>query len=61
MAQNFAAAPALLLKIREALTRNRESCALFDTVRMTRNLEAAYVKMCECHQRGETPASFGLP
>jgi predicted O-linked N-acetylglucosamine transferase (SPINDLY family) len=61
MAQNFAAAPVLLSKIREKLARNRESCALFDTVRMTRNLEAAYVKMWQCHQRGESPASFGLP
>jgi predicted O-linked N-acetylglucosamine transferase (SPINDLY family) len=61
MAQNFAAAPELLSKIREKLARNRESCALFDTVRITRNLEAAYVKMWQCHQRGESPASFGLP
>ena len=61
MAQNFAAAPMLLSKIREQLARNRESCALFDTVRMTRNLDAAYVKMWQCHQRGESPMSFGLP
>jgi predicted O-linked N-acetylglucosamine transferase (SPINDLY family) len=61
MAQNFAASPALLSKIREELARNRESCALFDTVRMTRNLEAAYAKMWQRHQRGESPTSFGLP
>jgi hypothetical protein len=34
---------------------------LFDTLRMTRNLEAAYVKMWHCHQRGESPTSFALP
>jgi predicted O-linked N-acetylglucosamine transferase (SPINDLY family) len=61
MARNFAAAPALLSKIREKLRRNRESCALFDTVRMTRNLEAAYVKMWQSHLRGESATSFGLP
>jgi predicted O-linked N-acetylglucosamine transferase (SPINDLY family) len=60
-AQNFAATPGLLLKIREKLARNRESCALFDTVRMTRNLEAAYVKMWQRHQRGESPTGFALP
>ena len=60
MAQNFAASPALLSKIREKLASKREGCALFDTVRMTRNLEAAYVKMWECHQWGESPTSFGL-
>jgi predicted O-linked N-acetylglucosamine transferase (SPINDLY family) len=61
MAQKFAAAPELLSKIREKLARNRESCALFDTVRMTRNLEAAYAEMLQRHQRGESPASFEVP
>jgi protein O-GlcNAc transferase len=59
MAQGFAAAPELLIKIRGKLARNRESCALFDTVRTTRNLETAYLRMWERHQRGESPASFG--
>jgi predicted O-linked N-acetylglucosamine transferase (SPINDLY family) len=61
MAQKFAAAPALLSKIREKLARNRESCALFDTVRMRRNLEAVYVEMWQRHQRGESPAGFSVP
>jgi protein O-GlcNAc transferase len=39
MTEKFAAAPEVLLKIREKLMRNRDSCALFDTVRMTRNLD----------------------
>jgi protein O-GlcNAc transferase len=60
LAHDLATAPAMLLKIREKLARNRERCALFDTVRMTRNLEAAYVKMWECHQRGESPTSFAV-
>ncbi len=52
-AENFAAEPALLAKMRDRLTRNRESCALFDTARMTRHLEAAYLQMSQRHQRGE--------
>jgi protein O-GlcNAc transferase len=61
MAQTLAATPMLFSTIREKLALNRGSCALFDTVRMTRNLEAAYVRMWERHQRGESPTSFGVP
>jgi len=50
-----------LPEIRGRLARNRESCALFDTVRMTRNLEAIYAKMWERHRNGEAPASFAVP
>jgi predicted O-linked N-acetylglucosamine transferase (SPINDLY family) len=60
MAEKFAAAPEVLLKIRERLARNRDSCALFDTVRMARHLEAAYVTMWQRHQRGESPTSFAI-
>ena len=61
MAQNLAAAPEQLCRIREKLARTRDTCALFDTVRMTRNLEAAYETMWRRHERGESPASFGIP
>ena len=61
MAQKFANTPGLLSKIRDKLARNRDSCALFDTVRMTRNLEAAYVEMWQRHRRGESPRCFGIP
>jgi len=57
----LAATPALLSEIRRKLARNRESCALFDTVRMTRHLETAYAEMWQRRQRGESPASFGVP
>jgi predicted O-linked N-acetylglucosamine transferase (SPINDLY family) len=43
---------------RSRLARNRETMPLFDTNRMTRNLEAAYTIMWERHQRGEFPAHF---
>jgi len=60
MAQNLAAAPELVSKIREKLARTRDTCALFDTVRMTRNLEAVYETMWRTHERGESPATFGI-
>jgi len=60
-AQTFATDPGRLPEIRGRLARNRESCALFDTVRMTRNLEAIYAKMWERHRNGEAPASFAVP
>jgi predicted O-linked N-acetylglucosamine transferase (SPINDLY family) len=52
MAQAFAAQPARLAAIREKLARNRETSPLFDTVRMTRHLEAAYETMWRRHQSG---------
>jgi predicted O-linked N-acetylglucosamine transferase (SPINDLY family) len=58
MACNFARDPAALSNVREKIARIRNSCALFDTERMTRNLEAAYAQMWQRHRRGEAPASF---
>jgi tetratricopeptide (TPR) repeat protein len=42
------------------LARNRDVMPLFDTIRMTRNLESAYLRMWERHQRGEQTTSFAL-
>ncbi|HXJ01624.1 MAG TPA: hypothetical protein VNH44_10395, partial [Micropepsaceae bacterium] len=42
----------LLAGIRAQLMRNRETMPLFDTARITRNLEAAYIEMWTRHQRG---------
>ncbi len=50
----------LLAGIRTKLARNREAMPLFDTARITRNLEAAYVEMWNRHRRGERPASFAI-
>jgi protein O-GlcNAc transferase len=47
-----------LSDIRAKLRRNRDSCALFDTVRFTRNLERAYIAMWQRAQSGERPESF---
>jgi protein O-GlcNAc transferase len=60
LAEQLAGSPRMIGDIRERLARNRETCALFDTVRMTRNLETAYRKMWQIHQRGECPRSFDV-
>jgi len=52
--------PALLASIKAKLARNRDSCALFDTARFTRHIEAAYDTMWERYRRGELPESFSV-
>jgi predicted O-linked N-acetylglucosamine transferase (SPINDLY family) len=59
-ARALAADPAALGVLRAKLARNRDTCPLFDTERITRHIEAAYAAMFERPQRGETPASFSL-
>jgi len=59
MALRFARDPAALAQVREKLAENRETHALFDTVRFTRNLEGAFTEMWERYQRGE-PAGFAV-
>ena len=44
--------------LKAKLARNRKTEALFDTARFTRNLEAAFITMCERQRRGEMPADF---
>jgi protein O-GlcNAc transferase len=46
--------------IKAKLAGNRETMPLFDTARITRNLEAAYMDMWKRHRRGERPASFAV-
>jgi predicted O-linked N-acetylglucosamine transferase (SPINDLY family) len=60
LALKLACDPAALAAIREKVTRHRDTHALFDTVRFTRNLEAAYLAMWERHQRGERPQTFSI-
>lgn len=50
----------LLDEIRQELGRNRDARPLFDTERMTRNLERAYVQMWQRHRRGEAPSDFHI-
>jgi protein O-GlcNAc transferase len=49
-----------LAAVRARLAANRQTCALFDTARFTRNLERAYVAMRERSQKGLAPESFAV-
>jgi predicted O-linked N-acetylglucosamine transferase (SPINDLY family) len=52
--------PSARAALREKLWRNRRTQPLFDTIRYTRNLEAAYSRMWDQHQRGEPAVSFAV-
>jgi predicted O-linked N-acetylglucosamine transferase (SPINDLY family) len=60
LAMSLAADPARLKEYKQQLDENRRTCALFDTARFTRHIEAAYMRMWEIHQRGEGPQSFSV-
>jgi predicted O-linked N-acetylglucosamine transferase (SPINDLY family) len=60
LALRLAADPGLLHGYKQRLERNRHTCALFDTARFARHIEAAYTKMWEIHERGEGPESFSV-
>jgi predicted O-linked N-acetylglucosamine transferase (SPINDLY family) len=57
-ARELAQDAAALGAIKANLERNRSAYPLFDTARITRNLEAAYAEMWKRQQRGERPQSF---
>jgi predicted O-linked N-acetylglucosamine transferase (SPINDLY family) len=61
LALKLAREPAQLAAVKSRLVQNRDSCALFDTVRFARHIEAAYMTMWERWQRDEAPASFAVP
>jgi predicted O-linked N-acetylglucosamine transferase (SPINDLY family) len=52
--------PDALAAVKAKLLRNRDTFPLFDTVRFTRNLEAAYERMVELHRSGRPPQSFAV-
>jgi protein O-GlcNAc transferase len=60
LALKLAREPELLAGIRAKLARNRDTYPLFDSVRFTRHIEAAYETMWEIQQRGERPRSFSV-
>ena len=60
LALKLAHDPRALAALKEKLRRNRDTEPLFDTARITRNLEAAYVSMWERHQRGGPPETFAV-
>jgi protein O-GlcNAc transferase len=60
LALKLATEPQLLQSIRDKLARNRSTFPLFDADRFRRDIEAAYARMWEIHQRGERPRSFAV-
>ena len=52
--------PSLVAALKVRLVRNRASFPLFDTVRFTRGIEAAYTAMWQRQQRDEPPQSFAV-
>ena len=60
LALALAREPARLVAIKARLAANRDTTALFDTVRITRHLEAAYRAMIERHRQGDAPAAFAV-
>ena len=61
LALKFARDKSALAAVTSKLRDNRNSHPLFDTVRFTRHLEAAYIHMWERAQRGEAPDHFTVP
>jgi protein O-GlcNAc transferase len=59
LALKLARDPVLLAETRAKLGRNRNTCPLFDTKRLTR-IEAAYTTMWERWQCGKAPISFAV-
>ncbi len=52
--------PAALAAVKAKLTRTSETCALFDTARFTRHLEASYEQMTARARRREPPEFFAV-
>src|SRR5258706_4985555 len=61
LALKLAREPSTLASVKAKLRSNRDACPLFDTKRITRNLETAYTMMWERYQRGLGPATFQDP
>jgi predicted O-linked N-acetylglucosamine transferase (SPINDLY family) len=60
LALKLARDPALLAAVKAKLAANRDRCALFDTARFARHIEAAYLTMAERQHRGDRPAPFAV-
>jgi predicted O-linked N-acetylglucosamine transferase (SPINDLY family) len=60
MAMKLALDPTELAQLKAKLAAQRNTAALFDTERFTRDLESAYVTMWERSQRGMPPESFSV-
>jgi protein O-GlcNAc transferase len=61
LAVKLARDPAALAEVRAKLAAMTPTAPLFDTDRLRRHLEAAYIGMHERHQGGEPPKGFDVP
>jgi predicted O-linked N-acetylglucosamine transferase (SPINDLY family) len=59
-ARRLAGDRAAIGALKGKLAQNRATCALFDTARFRRHIEAAYRTMWQRHQAGDAPASFAV-
>lgn len=60
LAIELATHPEKLRALKEKLARNRETHPLFDTARLVRNLERAYLEMWRIRESGGPPRSFNV-
>ncbi|SRR6266700_598974 len=60
LAIELATCPERLRALTTKLARNRETHPLFDTERLVRNLERAYLEMWRIHGSGRAPQSFNV-
>jgi predicted O-linked N-acetylglucosamine transferase (SPINDLY family) len=60
LARRLVAEPVRLEAVRDQLEATRLSAPLFDSERLCRNMEAAYLRMWELHQHGEPPRNFAV-
>jgi predicted O-linked N-acetylglucosamine transferase (SPINDLY family) len=60
LALQLAGDPDLLAATRQKLAGNRVTFPLFDTARLCRHIERAYVTMSEISRRGEPPRNFAV-
>lgn len=60
LALKLATTPSMLAEIRQRLLSNRANQPLFDTEKLCRSLEAAYIAMWERNQRGAAPDHFSV-
>jgi protein O-GlcNAc transferase len=60
LALKLASDPMLIASVRQKLDGNRKAYPLFNTDRLRRHVESAYMTMWDIAQRGERPQSFAV-
>jgi protein O-GlcNAc transferase len=60
LALKLASDPVLIALVRQKLDGNRKTYPLFNTDRLRRHIESAYMTMWDIAQRGEPPRGFAI-